>query len=126
MTDLLQSLVFFSRQAGGARALIARRKRQKGDVARSSDRAGQHPLMGRARPGQPAGQDLAPVGDELPDQFHVLVINHIDLFVAEFTHFPATEVLLPGPGIAPFAARRALSLSRTSSRGGHYLWLPFA
>src|SRR5437660_12036864 len=60
--------------------------RQQGHLAGVLDRRGDIPLMLRAVAGHPPGSDLAAVGDELPQQAGVLVVNVGDLLLAEQAH----------------------------------------
>src|SRR5688572_32022340 len=66
----------------------ARRRgvRQQRHLAGVLDRAGNLTLLLGAHPGDPAGTDLAPVGDELPQQGGVFVINVGDALFVERVH----------------------------------------
>jgi hypothetical protein len=63
--------------------------------------------MWRAHPGQTPGHNLAALGNELPEQPHVFVINVIDFFDAELAHLLAPEKL--ATAIAARTARPAIS-----------------
>src|SRR5205807_6376973 len=80
---------------------------QQRDISRALDRHRQQPLVGRARPGEPARKNLSAFRDELSDQPHVLVVDHVNLLVAKLADLPAPEVLLPAAG----GARASLSSS---------------
>src|SRR5215468_9339502 len=56
-------------------------------LARVLDRGGDVALMLGAVAGHPPGPDLAPVGDELPQQRRVLVVDVGDLLLAEQADF---------------------------------------
>src|ERR1700722_14429768 len=61
--------------------------RQQGHLAGVLDRLGDVTLVLGAVPGDPAGPDLAPVGNELPQQPGVLVVHVGDLLLAEQADF---------------------------------------
>jgi hypothetical protein len=44
--------------------------------------------------GEAARQNLAALGNELADQAHVLVIDHVDLFRTKLANFAAAKILL--------------------------------
>jgi len=52
--------------------------------------------MGRACSGQAAREYLAPLGNEPSHQAGVLVIDDVDLFLAELANLSAAEELLLG------------------------------
>src|SRR5438270_13988821 len=94
--------------------------RNQRDLPRALDRGLQLALVHRARAGDPARQDLAALGDERPDQLHVLVIDIVDLVRAELADLATTEEraalslvlvsrLLVAGAAAATAARAALS-----------------
>src|SRR5947208_4395716 len=87
---------------------------QQRDISRALDRHRQQPLVGRAGPGEPARKNLSAFRDELPDQLHVLVVDHVNLLVAKLADLPASEVLLSAAG----GACASLSSSRALSRSG--------
>jgi hypothetical protein len=52
---------------------------------------GELALVACATPRDPSGDDLAPLGDEVFEPAHVLVVDHVDTFCAELADFPAAE-----------------------------------
>src|SRR6201996_4513968 len=85
--------------------LVPGSKWQQGDVARLLDGAGQPPLMRGADTGQAAGNNLAPLGDELLQQPHIAVVDGVDLLHAELADLLAPEEL---------ASARAAGSTRTT------------
>ena len=81
--------------SASAVSALARGKRQQSDVARPLDGRGKATLVRRAHSGQPPGDDLAPLGDKLPKQANILVIDIVNLLDAEFTDLLAAEKFAP-------------------------------
>src|SRR5262245_19461744 len=67
------------------------RERQESDVARALDRGHQASLVHRAGPRDAAWQDLAPLRNETLQQPHVLVVDVLDLLVAELAELATLE-----------------------------------
>src|SRR4030095_11259568 len=63
------------------------------DVPRLHDCIGQAALMRRTDSGNSPGHDLGALGDQLREQFDVLVIDGIDAFHTELTNFLAPVIL---------------------------------
>jgi hypothetical protein len=60
---------------------------QKRNAASPLDRLANIPLMGRAVPGYSSWNNLTPLGDEIPKQPGILVIDVVDLIGAEAAIF---------------------------------------
>jgi hypothetical protein len=75
--------------------LVPRREWQQGDVAGLLNGARESPLVRGADTGQTAGNNLAPLGDELLQQPHIAVVDGVDLLHAELTDLLAPEELAP-------------------------------
>src|SRR6185312_15585237 len=71
------------------------RKRQQGDVAGALDGRGQLALMRRADAGQTPRHNLAALSNKLLQQTHVLVVDVVNCFDAEFANFLATKKFAP-------------------------------
>ena len=69
------------------------RKWKNGDVARPFQGHRYLPLMFSTVAGDPAGDDLPPFCDEIPEDLRVFVINVQFLIRAESTHLPSHERL---------------------------------
>src|SRR5262249_27221415 len=65
--------------------------RNERDLARALDRRLQFALVHRAGARDAPRQDLAALGDERPDQLHVLVVDVVDLVRAELADLAAAE-----------------------------------
>src|SRR5690348_11242932 len=86
--------------------------RNQRELPRARNGGLQLPLMKRARTGNPARLNLAPLRDERHQQAHVLVVDVVDLVCAELADAPATEEATARPALAlvlvrPFAAAAA-------------------
>src|SRR5436190_23501429 len=72
-------------------SLLGRRVRQQSHRAGALDGVRELALMARAAAGNPAGNDLAPLGHEAAQTAHVLVVDEVDLVSAELANFPPAE-----------------------------------
>src|SRR5580765_4260176 len=98
--------------------LVARRERQKSDVARLLDRVGQTPLVRRAHAADPPRNNLPALGDKCVQHLDVFVVDVVDLLDAEPAHFLAPEVLLLLSGNRLVAAGGPLAAADGSSAFG--------
>src|SRR5438874_2223164 len=78
-------------QSVNQKSLPARRKRQQSNVAGLLDSRGNTPLVRRANAAQAPRDDLAPLGDELPEQADVFVIDGVNLLHAKLADLLAAE-----------------------------------
>src|SRR4029077_14974044 len=87
-----------------AHADRVRHVRHEGELARPLDGAGDLALMATAGTGDPARADLAPLGDEPPQRARVLVVDLLDLVLAEQAGLAAAgatrTLLVPAPRLA--------------------------
>jgi hypothetical protein len=74
-------------------ALVPRREWQQGDVAGLLNSACESALVRRTHTSQPAGNNLASLGDELLQQAHIAIVNRVDLLHAELADLLAPEEL---------------------------------
>ncbi len=81
--------------------LVARGKRQQGDIASLLDGARQTALMRGAHAGKPPGHDLAALRYEALQQAHIAIRDGVDLFSAELADFLATEEFSAAARTAP-------------------------
>jgi hypothetical protein len=89
--------------------LVARRKRQQGDVPSLLDGASETALVGGANARQTARDNLAALGYKPLQQTHIAVRDRIDLLSAELANLLAAKELAATAG----TARRTWSTRRT-------------
>src|SRR5262245_37330657 len=77
--------------------------------------------MHRARARDPARQDLAAFRHERAQQFHILVVNVVNLIGAELTHFAAPEHR-PALPLLFLAALFVAAASATAARSSLSKW----
>src|SRR5262249_18801192 len=74
-----------------------RSKGQQGNIPGLLDCIVELALMSRTNAGYPARHDLGAFRDELRQQFHILVVDHVDPLDTELTNFLSAVILfLPG------------------------------
>src|SRR4051794_17721596 len=83
--------------------------RQQRELTRALDRAGDLVLVPAARARDTTRTDLPAVGDELPQQVDVLVVDELDLVAAVLAGLPAAAA---SSGLAITSARRPAALLR--------------
>jgi hypothetical protein len=90
-------------------SLVARRKRQQGDIPSLLDGASEAALVGRANAREPPGNDLAALGYKPLQQTNITVGDRIDLLGAELANLLAAKELAATAG----TTRRTWSTCRT-------------
>jgi hypothetical protein len=98
-----------------------RRERQKGNVPRLLDGAGQTALMRRTYAGQAAGHNLAALGNKSLQKANIPVRDGVNLLGAELAHFLATEKL----AAAAWTAARTSALTGRPARAALRWCAPF-
>src|SRR4030088_913182 len=93
--------------------------RNQRDLSRALDRHLQLPLVQRARAGNPARQDLPPLGHERRQQLDVLVVDVVDLVRAELAPLPAAE---HRAALALFLVARLLLAALAARSGSLSKW----
>src|SRR4051812_30259893 len=109
---------------------LLRHIRDERDLAGALDRRLQLALVLGAGSGNAPRQDLAALGDERPDQLHVLVVDVVDLVRAELADLAAAEqraalsLFLVAGLLVAGAAASAAAAPRSSLSEWHGLNLP--
>jgi hypothetical protein len=104
--------------------LVARRKRQQGDVAGLLDGAGQTALVRRANARQTARYNLAAFGHKALQQTDIPIGDGVDLLGAELANLLAAEELAASAGTAAGAPAGTPAWASGASAGtaGSALW----
>jgi hypothetical protein len=97
--------------------LVARGKRQQGDVPGLLDGASQAALVRGANAGEPPRHNLAALGHKSLQQTNIAVRNRVNLFRAELANLLAAEKLTAATGSTGGPAARTAGSTRGPAAG---------